>query len=59
MLVASGTLYSSGALVYALKWPDPSPAVFGYHEVFHAIVIVASACLWVHVLLVMRAYQPA
>ena len=41
--------------VYAMKRPDPAPCVFGYHEVFHAIVIVASVCLFVQVLLVMRA----
>jgi hemolysin III len=55
MLVVSGTVYSFGAVVYALKRPDPFPKVFGYHEVFHAIVIVASACLFTHVLLVLRA----
>jgi hemolysin III len=55
MLVASGSIYSVGALVYALKRPDPVPGVFGYHEVFHAIVIVASVFLFAHVVLVMRA----
>ncbi len=55
MLVLSGSIYSLGALVYALKRPDPAPRVFGYHEVFHALVIVASACLFAHVVLVLRA----
>jgi hemolysin III len=55
MLVASGSTYSIGAIVYALKKPNPLPRVFGYHEVFHAIVILASVCLYVHVLLVIRA----
>jgi len=55
MLVVSGSVYSLGAVVYALKRPDPFPTVFGYHEVFHAIVILASACLFAHVVLVMRA----
>jgi hemolysin III len=55
MLVASGSIYSIGALVYALKRPDPIPAIFGYHEVFHAIVILASVFLVTHVVLVMRA----
>jgi hemolysin III len=55
MLVASGTLYSLGAVVYALKRPDPFPRVFGYHEVFHAFTIVASLCLFTHALLVIRA----
>jgi hemolysin III len=43
MLVAGGVIYSLGAAVYAAKWPDPSPEIFGYHELFHAAVIVASA----------------
>ena len=55
VLVASGIIYSAGAVVYATKRPDPFPKVFGYHEVFHAIVIAASACLFVHVALVLRA----
>jgi hemolysin III len=53
LLVASGAIYSIGALVYALKRPDPFPKVFGYHEVFHAMVIVASGCLFAHVKLVL------
>jgi hemolysin III len=55
MLIASGVIYSLGALVYALRRPDPFPRVFGYHEVFHAVVIIASVCLFLHVVLVMRA----
>jgi hemolysin III len=43
-LVASGgVLYTVGAVVYALRRPDPAPQVFGYHEVFHALVIAAAA----------------
>jgi hemolysin III len=38
-----GVLYTVGAVVYAVGRPDPVPAVFGYHEVFHALVIVAAA----------------
>jgi hemolysin III len=55
LLVASGSLYSVGAIVYALKRPDPLPRVFGYHEVFHAFTIVASLCLYAHAMLVIRA----
>jgi hemolysin III len=55
MLIACGLIYSLGAAVYALRRPDPFPKVFGYHEVFHAIVIVASVCLFLHVVLVIRA----
>jgi hemolysin III len=43
MVAAGGILYTLGAVVYALKRPDPVPAVFGYHEVFHALVIAAAA----------------
>jgi hemolysin III len=39
LLVAGGLLYSAGAAVYALRRPDPAPVVFGYHEVFHLLVI--------------------
>jgi hemolysin III len=43
LVVAGGLLYTAGAVVYAFKRPDPVPTVFGYHEVFHALVIVAAA----------------
>jgi len=55
LLVGCGVIYSLGALVYALRRPDPFPKIFGYHEVFHAIVIIASACLFAHVALVLRS----
>jgi hemolysin III len=42
LLVAGGLAYSAGAVVYALKRPDPAPQVFGYHEVFHACTIVGA-----------------
>ncbi len=48
-LLAGGVIYSLGAVVYALKRPDPWPAVFGYHEVFHTLVVVGAACHFVTV----------
>jgi hemolysin III len=42
LLAAGGIAYSLGAAVYALRRPDPSPRVFGYHEVFHALVVAAA-----------------
>jgi hemolysin III len=42
LLAAGGLVYSAGAIVYAMRRPDPVPAVFGYHEVFHALVVVAA-----------------
>jgi hemolysin III len=47
LLVAGGALYIAGALVYALRRPDPLPAVFGYHEVFHTLTVAAIACQYV------------
>jgi hemolysin III len=44
LLVAfGGVLYTVGAVVYARQRPDPSPAVFGYHEIFHVLVVAAAA----------------
>ncbi len=43
LLVIGGLLYTAGAVIYALKRPDPSPKVFGYHEIFHLLVIAAAA----------------
>jgi hemolysin III len=43
LVVVGGLLYTAGALVYAFQRPNPAPAVFGYHEVFHALVILAAA----------------
>jgi hemolysin III len=44
LMLAGGLLYTAGALSYHRRWPNPSPAVFGYHEVFHVWVCVAAAC---------------
>jgi hemolysin III len=41
-LALGGVLYSVGAIVYARKRPNPKPTVFGYHEVFHLLVLVAA-----------------
>jgi hemolysin III len=43
-IVAGGVMFTVGAAIYLLRWPDPNPRVFGYHEVFHLVVIVA--CGW-------------
>ena len=49
LLAAGGVLYTVGAVVYARQWPDPKPAVFGYHEVFHVLVIAAAVVHFVAV----------
>jgi hemolysin III len=47
LLGAGGLVYTAGAIVYARRRPDPAPAVFGYHELFHALTLVAVACQYV------------
>jgi hemolysin III len=42
VLISGGALYSLGAVAYGLRRPDPSPQVFGYHEVFHALVVAGA-----------------
>jgi hemolysin III len=42
LVAAGGALYTAGAVIYALRRPDPRPAVFGYHELFHLLVIAAA-----------------
>ncbi|MEZ4271951.1 MAG: hemolysin III family protein [Myxococcota bacterium] len=54
LLAIGGMAYTSGAMVYAKRWPNPDPAIFGYHEIFHIFVIFAAAChylaVWVMVM---------
>ena len=47
LLAAGGLAYTLGAIVYALRKPDLVPSIFGYHELFHALTIVAIACQYV------------
>jgi len=51
LLLAGGILYTVGALVYAFKRPNPMPRVFGYHEVFHLLVIFAAV---LHFIVIVR-----
>lgn len=56
LLAAGGVLYSAGAIIYALRRPDPRPKVFGYHEIFHVLVIAAAAA---HYAAIARYVLPA
>lgn len=54
MIAVGGGLYTVGAVVYAAKRPNPWPALFGFHEIFHTFVVLAASCHWVAVLLLTR-----
>jgi hemolysin III len=47
LIIAGGVVYSIGARVYSTRRPDPVPAVFGFHEVFHALVLVAGLIFYI------------
>jgi hemolysin III len=47
LLGIGGIAYTAGAIIYARRRPNPAPAVFGYHELFHALTIVGVACQYV------------
>jgi len=57
LLAAGGLAYSLGAVVYATRRPDPIPRVLGYHEVFHALVVLAAALQFTVVAEAVRAIR--
>jgi len=52
LLMLGGAFYTVGAVIYGVRRPDPFPRVFGFHEIFHLLVIAAAAC---HFLVVVAA----
>lgn len=54
LLAAGGLAYSIGGVVYARRSPDPWPTTFGFHEVFHALVVIGVACHYFAVTLMLR-----
>jgi hemolysin III len=58
-LVFGAVIYAVGAGVYARRWPDPMPTVFGYHELFHLMVIAAAGVHYVVILDVLWGRPPA
>jgi hemolysin III len=54
LLIVGGLLYTVGAVAYHYRRPDPVPAVFGYHEVFHACVCAAAACQFIAIAMFAR-----
>nr|WP_299033198.1 hemolysin III family protein [uncultured Pseudokineococcus sp.] len=57
LIAVGGLLYTAGAVVYGLKRPDPSPRYFGFHEIFHALTVVAFTCHYVAVSLALHSGQ--
>ncbi|AKN16365.1 PAQR family membrane homeostasis protein TrhA [Mycobacterium haemophilum] len=47
LLFVGGALYSIGGILYALRWPNPWPATFGFHEFFHACTAIAAICHYI------------
>jgi len=52
LIIIGGLAYTVGAVVYGLKRPNPVPGVFGFHEIFHTLTVVAFLCHWTGILLV-------
>ncbi|MDI6023345.1 hemolysin III family protein [Leucobacter sp. UT-8R-CII-1-4] len=51
LVVVGGLMYTVGAVVYGMKRPNPIPGVFGFHEIFHALTVLAFLCHWTAALL--------
>ena len=52
LVIVGGLAYTTGAVIYGMKKPNPVPGVFGFHEIFHTLTVVAFLCHWTGVLLV-------
>ena len=52
LVILGGIAYTAGAIVYGMKRPNPAPGVFGFHEIFHVLTVVAFLCHWTAVLLI-------
>lgn len=55
LLVTGGLLYTAGAVLFGNRWPNPIPNVFGYHEVWHVMVVAACVCHYGTIISVVRA----
>lgn len=55
LVIVGGLLYTGGAVVYALKKPNPWPGHFGFHEIFHVCTVLAFLCHWTACLLIALA----
>ena len=55
LIALGGVLYTVGAIVLLRRRPDPSPLVFGYHEIWHVMVVAAGACHYAAITLLVLA----
>lgn len=55
LVIIGGLLYTAGAVVYALKKPNPWPGKFGFHEIFHLCTVLAFLCHWTAALIISLA----
>jgi hemolysin III len=53
LVFTGGLLYTGGAVILLLRRPNPRPAVFGYHEIWHAMVVAASLCHYTAIMLLL------
>jgi hemolysin III len=56
LIVAGGLLYTGGAIVFALRRPNPSPRVFGYHEIWHTAVVGAGVCHYLAIRMLLTSH---
>jgi hemolysin III len=54
LLLSGGLAYTIGAVILAGRWPNPFPRIFGYHEVWHSLVVGASVCHYLVILAILR-----
>jgi hemolysin III len=59
LIAVGGLLFTVGAIFLATRWPDPFPRVFGYHEVWHVLVVAAVVCHFVAIASVVNGTPPA
>ena len=52
LILLGGLFYTIGAVIYGFKRPNPVPGVFGFHEIFHALTLLAFLCHWIAIFLV-------
>lgn len=54
LFALGGVVYTGGSIVLATRRPNPYPRVFGYHELWHSLVIAAAACHYAAIVLIVR-----